>query len=113
MTPRLRWLARTLEEVIFLAGGAGIAYVLSLLKSLAMLKVLNLVGMFYGLLGIIVVSEFLIGSPKWRNFVVTHLCRLLIVGHLFIWLGVCVTAFWLFVLLPDQFPSADTLSSAA
>ena len=92
--------------VLLATVGGGIAYRLSSIPKLELFKILNIVGIAYGLVGIVVLSEFVIQNEKWRLFVVEKLSGILIWAHGAIPLGASATTLGLFVFAREQFPSA-------
>jgi hypothetical protein len=50
--------------------GVALAYFLGSLHRVETFKLLNVVGIVYGLLGVIVLSEFVLEIGRWRHFVV-------------------------------------------
>lgn len=92
--------------VLLAAIGGGLAFCLSSIPKLEMFKILNIVGIVYGLVGVMVLSEFVIQNEKWRLFVVEKLSGVLIWAHGAIPLGASATTLGLFVFARDQFPSA-------
>ena len=92
--------------LLFYAVGAGVAYRLGSLQKLEMFKVLNIVGIIYGLVGVVVLSEFVAQNETWRRFMVERLSGLLIWAHGAIPLGAAVTSLILYLAARNQFPSA-------
>ena len=93
--------------LLLFATGSGIAYRLGSLPKLELFKVLNIVGIIYGLVGVVVLSEFVIQNEIWRRFVIEKLSGLLIWAHGAIPFGAAITSVILFLVARDQFPSSS------
>ena len=80
----------------FIAGlllvGACLGYVLSGYEKLVPYKLLNIIGIVYGLLGIVVLAEFVTKSESLKAFMVHWVAGLLLWAHTIIPLGVLVGA---------------------
>lgn len=98
--------------LLFFVVGGGIAYVLGSHKNLEIFKILNIVGIIYGLLGIIVLSEFVAQNEKWRCFVVEKLSGILIWAHGTIPLGTAVTSLTLYLVSREQYPSSEIVGTS-
>jgi hypothetical protein len=95
-----------LVMLLFYAIGAGVAYRLCSLQKLEMFKVLNIVGIIYGLVGVVVLSEFVAQNEAWRRFMVEKLSGLLIWAHGTIPFAAAATSLILYLAARDQFPSS-------
>lgn len=91
---------------LFYTIGGAVAFRLGSVQKLEMFKVLNVVGIIYGLVGVVVLSEFVTQSERWSRFVVDRLSGLLIWAHGTIPLGAAVTSLILFLVARNQFPSS-------
>ena len=98
--------------VLMIASGAVLAYLLGSLQKLELFKVLNIVGIIYGLVGVVILSEFVIKNEKWSRFVVEKLSDLMIWAHGTIPFGVTITSLVLFLVARDQFPSSETIGGS-
>ena len=89
---------RNLLFLIVLAGfalvGAYLGYALAHHPKLVWFKLLNILGLTYGLLGILVLSEFAITSPRITGFFVNWVAGVLLWGQSVVPLGAAVGA-WL------------------
>jgi hypothetical protein len=99
--------------LILIAVGAGIACCLGSWDKLELFKLLNVIGLLYGLLGVLVLSEFVLESPKWRNLVIERVSGVLLWVHLGIPIGAAVTSLFLALLASKAFPSAAVFGSAS
>jgi NADH:ubiquinone oxidoreductase subunit 6 (subunit J) len=97
---------------LFCALGGGIAYFLGSLKHLETFKILNIVGMIYGLIGVVVLSEFVAQNEKWRRFMVEKISGLLIWAHGTIPLGAALTSLALYLVSRDEFPSSEIVGKS-
>ena len=89
------------------AVGAVIGFSLSSMHRLETFKLLNILGIVYGLVGVLVLSEFVAQSEKWRQFVVEKFSGVFIWSHGFIPLGGALAAVPLFFCFTsDRFPSS-------
>lgn len=104
--------AFSLLKLLFYLAGSAIAFRLGSLQKLEMFKVLNIVGIIYGLVGVAVLSEFITQNKKWSRFVVEKLSGLIIWAHGTIPLGAAVTSLILFFVARNQFPSALAIGPA-
>jgi hypothetical protein len=93
--------------------GGSVAYMLGPLHRLETFKLLNVVGIVYGLLGVIVLSEFIVQKEKWTRFVVETLSGVLIWAHLAIPLGAAGTSFALYFADSSKFPSSLVIGEAS
>jgi len=96
---------------ISLVTGGFLAYQLGGMPIVDFNKLLNIVGMIYGLLGALVLSEFVIENERWRSFVVEKLTDVLIRVHGFVPLGATFTSFVLFAVDHSHFPSSLQLGA--
>jgi hypothetical protein len=86
--------------------GAWLAYRLGAIHGLQTFKLLNALGIVYGLLGVVVLSEFVTQSEKWRLFIVNTVSGLTIWAQGAIPLGGALISIPLFVFFSDDFPSS-------
>ncbi len=98
--------------LLLYATGGAFAYRLGSLQELETFKLLNIVGIMYGLVGVIVLSEFVAQNEKWRRFVVEKLSGVLIWAHGAIPLGAATTSIVLFLIARDQFPSSPIVGTS-
>ncbi len=85
-------------------------YRLSALPHLQTYKLLNIVGLCYDLLAVIVLSEIAASSPKWKAFAVAKIAPAVLWLNLIFPIGVFVSAFIATIL---HRPSATTVSTFA
>jgi hypothetical protein len=99
---------RTFKLVFALlsAFGVWLAYSLGAIQGLQTFKLLNAVGIVYGLLGVIVLSEFVTQNERWRSIVVNTLSGLSIWAQGAIPLGGALFSIPLFIFFSDDFPSS-------
>jgi hypothetical protein len=97
--------------ILFAAGGA-IALCLGSLHRLDAFKLVNVVGIIYGLFGVIVLSEFVVQNERWRLFVVDTLSGILIWSHGAIPLGGAAVSAVLFFVAPIQYPSSQIVAKS-
>jgi len=98
--------------LLYVMGGS-LAYMLGSLHRLEPFKLLNVVGIVYGLLGIIVLSEFIVQNAKWTRFVVETLSGVLVWAHGAIPIGASSTSFLLYLAAGSDFPSALIVGEAS
>lgn len=72
--------------------GVSTGYMLAGHQKLVQYKLLNVIGIFYGLFGIVVLSEFVIRNDALKHFVVHWVAGLLLWAHSIIPLGAIVGA---------------------
>jgi hypothetical protein len=90
-----------------------IAVCLGSVQKLETFKLLNVVGILYGIIGVLVLSEFVVESAKWREFVIAKVSGVLLWVHLAVPLGASVTSAILSWVVPERFPSATLVASAS
>jgi hypothetical protein len=92
--------------------GCAVAFPLSSLKKLEGYRLLNILGMVYGLLGVIVLSE-LIANVEWlRRLIVDRVSVILIWAHFVMPLGSAAVAFLLGAFYPQRYPAGIIFGSA-
>lgn len=88
----------------FILVGAFFGYHLSNLEDLETFKVLNVIGLFYDILGIIILSEALSTSERFQRFIAEIFSGLLMWAHMGIPIGILFVGFILTII--GGFPSA-------
>jgi|TARA_B110000503_G_C7126679_1_gene404932 hypothetical protein len=74
----------------FILVGAFFGYYLSKLEDLETIKVLNVIGLFYDILGIIILSEVLISNEKFQKFVSNIFSGLFMWAHMGMPMGILI-----------------------
>lgn len=92
---------------LFIILGGFFAFHLSQIEALETFKVLNVIGLFYDILGLIILSEILISNERFQRFVADTLSALFMSAHFAIPAGLSITA--LFLSTINGFPSALTV----
>jgi hypothetical protein len=92
--------------LLFVAIGIGIAFPLSALNKLETYKLLNVVGIVYGLLGVVVLSEFVTQNERWRLVVVNVVSGLAIWSHAALPFGTISASGIMYLMEPTKFPSS-------
>jgi hypothetical protein len=81
---------------VFVAGllvlGAWLGYALAAYERLVPYKLLNIIGIVYGLLGIVVLAEFVMKSEPLKEFMVHWVAGLLLWAHTIVPFGVVIGA---------------------
>jgi hypothetical protein len=93
--------------------GIALAYYLGSLHRVETFKLLNVVGIVYGLLGVIVLSEFVLEIKRWRHFVVEVLSGVLLWAQFAIPSGLASASFILFFIDKNAFPSSLVVGKAS
>lgn len=97
---------------LLLVGGV-IAISLGSWRALETFKLLNVVGILYGLVGVVVPSEFVVENARWREFIVAKVSGVLLWVHLAVPLGATVTGAILSWVAKTHFPSASSVAAAS
>ena len=97
--------------LLYMCGGA-IAYRLGSIQQLEIFKILNIVGIIYSLIGVLVLSEFVAQNERWRRFVVDKLSGVMIWAHGIIPFGAATTSLVLFVVAKSEFPSSGVVGTS-
>jgi hypothetical protein len=93
--------------------GIALAYFLASLHRVEPFKLLNVVGIVYGLLGVIVLSEFVLEIERWRHFVVEILSGVLLWAQFAVPFGLASASFVLFFIDKNAFPSSLVVGEAS
>jgi hypothetical protein len=90
-----------------------IAVCLGSVQKLETFKLLNVIGILYGIIGVLVLSEFVVENARWREFVIAKVSGVLLWVHLAVPLGAAVISVVLSLLARERYPSAMSVANAS
>ncbi len=93
--------------------GIAIAYVLAQINHLEPYKLLNAIGIIYGLVGVLILTEFVVSNQRLRHFVVDWIAGIIIWAHSIVPFAIAITSIILVLWDRKTFPSAPILGTFA
>jgi hypothetical protein len=95
------------------ASGVAISYFVSGVHKLETYKLLNIAGILYGLLAVLILSELVVENARWSLFVAETISDLSIKAHMAFPLGAAMMAGLLTILAPNSHPSSVSVLTAS